>query len=126
VIWSVTDPVAATVIQALSLVGFALVVFSTFLISHFELFGLTQVVRNWLNRQAPEPIFSTPLLYRHVRHPPYLGFLIAFWAAPTMTAGHLLFALALRQPGGVADRSGERFALVAVEMLPRNHSPHML
>jgi methanethiol S-methyltransferase len=94
VVWSVTDPVAATVIQALSLVGFAVVVFSTFLISHFELFGLTQVVRNWLNRQAPEPIFSTPLLYRHVRHPPYLGFLIAFWAAPTMTAGHLLFAVA--------------------------------
>jgi protein-S-isoprenylcysteine O-methyltransferase Ste14 len=94
VIWLVTDPVAVTAIQAMSLAGFALVVFSTFLISHFELFGLTQVLRNWLNRQAPEPLFRTPLLYRHVRHPLYLGFLIAFWAAPTMTAGHLLFALA--------------------------------
>jgi methanethiol S-methyltransferase len=94
VVWSVANPTVATTIQAVSLAGFTLVVFSTFLISHFELFGLTQVVRNWFGRETPEPVFHTPLLYRHVRHPLYLGFLIAFWAAPTMTAGHLLFAVA--------------------------------
>jgi methanethiol S-methyltransferase len=93
-IWSVADPAAAAAIQAVSLAGFGLVLFSTFQISHFELFGLTQVVRKWLGRAAPEPVFRTPLFYRHVRHPLYLGFLIAFWAALTMTAGHLLFAVA--------------------------------
>jgi protein-S-isoprenylcysteine O-methyltransferase Ste14 len=93
-VWSVTDPMAALAIQAVAFAGFGLVVFSTFLISHFELFGLTQVVRNWTRRHAPEPVFHTPLLYKHVRHPIYLGFLIAFWATPTMTAGHLLFAAA--------------------------------
>jgi protein-S-isoprenylcysteine O-methyltransferase Ste14 len=93
-VWSVDNAAGAAVLWAVFWAGWGVVLVSTFLISHFELFGMTQVMRHWFGRSAPSPEFRTPLLYRHVRHPLYLGFLMAFWAAPVMSAGHLLFALA--------------------------------
>jgi methanethiol S-methyltransferase len=92
VVWQVADPDVAVAIATLSFVGWVLVFTSTFVINHFELFGLHQVANNLAGREMPTPRFRTPLYYKFVRHPIYLGFIIAFWAAPTMTAGHLLFA----------------------------------
>ena len=94
VVWSTENPALAQFLMALSLAGWGIVFLSTFLINHFDLFGLKQVIDNLTGHIAREQKFYTPFLYKFVRHPLYLGFLIAFWAAPTMTVGHLLFALA--------------------------------
>ena len=91
-VWHIDDPQIAMAITGLSLFGWVIVFTSTFLINHFELFGLHQVANNLTGRSMPAPRFRTPLYYKFVRHPLYLGFIIAFWAAPTMTIGHLLFA----------------------------------
>jgi protein-S-isoprenylcysteine O-methyltransferase Ste14 len=92
VLWQTDDQQIAMSVTAISLLGWLIVLTSTFLINHFELFGLNQVANNLSGRSMPAPRFRTPLYYKFVRHPIYLGFIIAFWAAPTMTIGHLLFA----------------------------------
>ncbi len=91
-VWQITNPQIAIAVLGLSLAGWLLVLFSTFLINHFELFGLHQVVINLAGRTMPEPHFKTPVIYKVIRHPIYLGFIVGFWSAPVMTAGHLLFA----------------------------------
>ena len=94
-VWQVEDEIARGLMHALAALGWVLVLASTFLIDHFDMFGLRQTWRTALGRgPSPEAPFVTRALYRVVRHPLMLGFLIAFWATPTMSAGHLLFALA--------------------------------
>jgi protein-S-isoprenylcysteine O-methyltransferase Ste14 len=92
VVWEVQQPVAVIAFWALFAGGWVMVLISTFLIDHFDLFGLRQVFLFATGRPYSPVPFRTPALYRVVRHPIMLGFVIAFWATPTMTWGHLLFA----------------------------------
>ena len=93
-VWRVEGPFSL-VLWALFALGWGLVLLSTFLLNHFELFGLRQAYFHLRGRLAGPPQFHQPLLYRMVRHPLYLGFIIAFWATPVMSWGHLLFAAAM-------------------------------
>jgi methanethiol S-methyltransferase len=93
-IWSVETPVARVVLWTLFATGWGTVLTVTFLINHFDLFGLRQVWLPLMGRPYTKVAFRTPLPYRFVRHPLYFGFLLAFWMTPTMTLAHLVFALA--------------------------------
>ncbi|MBR1091372.1 isoprenylcysteine carboxylmethyltransferase family protein [Bradyrhizobium manausense] len=93
VIWQ-TDGLAAWLLITLHWLGWLIAFASTHMIDHFDLFGVRQALVAWRGAEMPSQSFRTPLLYKIVRHPLMLGFLLAFWATPVMTAGHLLFALA--------------------------------
>jgi protein-S-isoprenylcysteine O-methyltransferase Ste14 len=92
-VWSVDNRSARFLLIGLSHLGWALLLVATFLLNHFELFGLQQAYDHWRGRHFESPSFKTPGLYKFVRHPIYFGFILAFWATPRMTAGHLLFAM---------------------------------
>jgi protein-S-isoprenylcysteine O-methyltransferase Ste14 len=92
IIWKV-DGMAATVMLAVYGVGLLIVLLSTFLINHFDLFGLRQVYLFLVGRPYTRLEFRTPFFYRYVRHPLYVGWLLTFWAAPVMTVAHLFFAV---------------------------------
>ncbi len=91
-VWHVTTQPWRALLIAVSAVGWLVVLVSTFLIDHFDLFGLRQVLARWNGRRPADHEFSTPFLYRMVRHPIYTGFIIAFWVTPSMTLGHFIFA----------------------------------
>jgi len=93
-VWTVEQPALQMVIYGLYAIGWLLVLSSTFLINHFDLFGLRQVFLFLIGRPYTQLKFGTPMFYRHIRHPLYLGWLFAFWSTPTMTVAHLVFAIA--------------------------------
>jgi protein-S-isoprenylcysteine O-methyltransferase Ste14 len=94
IVWSVQNPAGRIILEALFAIGWLTVLVSTFLVSHADLFGLRQVSL-FAGGKSYTPIgFKHPMFYKHVRHPIYLGFLIGFWATPTMTIGHAIFAIA--------------------------------
>jgi protein-S-isoprenylcysteine O-methyltransferase Ste14 len=107
-VWQAATPKLALLAWALFGIGLAIVLLSTFLIDHFDLFGLKQGWSAFIGQRVEEAEFVTPWLYRFVRHPLYLGFVIAFFATPTMTLGHLFFAVTMTVYILIAIRFEER------------------
>lgn len=95
VIWEIGNPTAQLMLEALFWLGWLIVLRATFLIDHFDLFGLKQNYLYLHGKQYVPPKFKMPELYQYVRHPIMMGFLVGFWATPVMTSGHLLFAVAM-------------------------------
>ncbi len=93
IVWQVENAAGKNVLIGIYFGGYLLVLFATFMIDHFDLFGLRQVFLCLLGKKYTHPPLATPMLYRIIRHPILLGWMIAFWATPTMTYGHLLFAI---------------------------------
>jgi len=93
-VWNIEQPVIRMVLYGVCAAGWLLVLASTFFINHFDLFGLRQVYLYLMGKEYKQTPFRTPMLYRHVRHPLYLGWLMAFWGTPVMTIAHLVFAIA--------------------------------
>lgn len=93
-VWNATNPALRVALHAIEVLGWAIALAATFLIDHLEMFGLRQAFNHGRGGSFTAPAFRTPGLYRMVRHPIYLGFVLAFWATPTMSEGHLLFAIA--------------------------------
>ena len=108
VIWSVTNPLGETILWALFGIGWLLVLVSTFLLNHFELFGLQQAWFHMRGRQAEPHQLRQPMFYKWVAHPLYSGFFLAFWATPHMTAGHLLLSAGMSIYMLIAIRYEER------------------
>jgi methanethiol S-methyltransferase len=92
-IWTVENPVGKTVLTAIFITGWLIVLLSTFMINHFDLFGLRQVWFYFIGKEYEPLRFRVPFFYKYVRHPLYLGWLIAFWATPVMSVAHFLFAI---------------------------------
>ena len=93
-VWSAPGPLSQTLLVAGTFLGYGIVLYSTLLIDHFDLFGLRQVFLRWRGESYTEKRFAIPGLYRWVRHPIYVGWLVGFWVTPSLSLGHLLFALA--------------------------------
>lgn len=107
-VWHVENELARGALQALYLAGFGLVFYATVLISHFDLFGLRPIWLQLIGRDYEPLPFTMPSLYKHVRHPLYVGWTVVFWATPTMSVGHLLFAVVCTAYMLVAIRFEER------------------
>jgi protein-S-isoprenylcysteine O-methyltransferase Ste14 len=135
VLWDVRLPSGRVAVWAVFWLGWGIALASTFMVSHFDLFGLRQVYLAWCGKPYTHIGFHARFLYRLVRHPLMLGFLIAFWAAPTMTAGHLLFSIAMTGYILIATQVEERDLVAALGdqyrdyqrdvpgLLPVKHSP---
>jgi len=108
VIWKVDSPAPRALLYVAYIFGWVLLLFSTFLLNHFDLFGLRQIWLQLIGKPYRALPFRTPVLYRYVRHPLYVGWLFTFWAAPLMTAAHLVFALTTSAYILIATRLEER------------------
>jgi protein-S-isoprenylcysteine O-methyltransferase Ste14 len=95
IVWNIDGPIGSSIVMTLFGAGLALVVISSYLVSHFDLFGLRQIYLHLRKQEYTYVSFKTPALYKIVRHPIMLGYLIVFWATPCMTTGHLLLALGM-------------------------------
>jgi protein-S-isoprenylcysteine O-methyltransferase Ste14 len=107
-VWDVANPTGQAILWVLFAAGWGIVLLSTFLINHFELFGLQQAWLHLQGREAAPPVFHQPFFYKWVRHPLYAGFFLAFWATPHMSTGHLLLAVGMSIYMLIAIRYEER------------------